>query len=48
VRWWHDARDSGDNPEHIEVDDTVVTASDSIDLRMAPGGGAVLHLVRAD
>ena len=48
ARWWHDAHDSGDNPEHVEIDDTVVSASDSIDLHMAPGGGAVLHFVRTD
>jgi alpha-glucosidase len=43
VRWWRDAADSGDNPSHLEVDEREVTASDTLDLRMAPGGGAVLR-----
>ena len=41
LRWWHDAADSSENAEHLEVEDRVVSAGDTLDLRMAPGGGAV-------
>ena len=46
LRWWHDAADSGENAEHLEVEERVVSADDTLDLSMAPGGGAVLHFVR--
>jgi alpha-glucosidase len=45
MRWWHDAADSGDNPEHLEIEDQVVSPGDTLDLRMAPGGGAVARFV---
>lgn len=47
MRWWHDARDSGVNAEHIDVEERTVSAATLIDLRLAPGGGAVAHFVRA-
>jgi hypothetical protein len=43
MRWWHDARDSGDMAEHLVVTDRVVRADDTLDLWMASGGGAVAH-----
>ena len=46
VRWWHDAADSGENATHLEVEERVVSADDTLDLSMAPGGGAVLRFVR--
>ena len=45
LRWWHDAADSSENAEHLEVEDRIVSAGDTLDLRMAPGGGAVVHFV---
>jgi len=47
LRWWRDAPDSAENAEHLEVEERDVTAEDTIDLRMAPGGGAVMRFVRA-
>jgi len=46
LRWWRDAPDSSENAEHIAIDERDVTDDDTIDLRMAPGGGAALHFVR--
>jgi len=46
VRWWHDAPDSSDNAEHIGIDERDVSADDTLDLRMAAGGGAALRFVR--
>jgi|CZKI01.1.fsa_nt_gi alpha-glucosidase len=45
VRWWHDAADSAENAEHIVVEERDVSAQDTLDLRMAPGGGAVMRFV---
>jgi hypothetical protein len=45
LRWWHDAADSSENAEHLEVEDRIVSAGDTLDLRMAPGGGALAHFV---
>lgn len=42
MRWWHDARD---NAEHVEIEERTVSAGDTLDLRMAPGGGAVARFV---
>ena len=46
LRWWRDAADSGENPGHLEIEERVVSADDTLDLSMAPGGGAVLRFVR--
>jgi alpha-glucosidase len=46
LRWWRDAADSGDNPTHLEVEERDVTAADTLDLRMAPGGGAVIRFTQ--
>jgi alpha-glucosidase len=46
VRWWHDADDSAEKAEHIEIEDRVVTSGDTLDLRLAPAGGAVARFVR--
>jgi alpha-glucosidase len=46
MRWWHDAADSSDNAEHIEIDERVVTSRDSVNLKMADGGGSVAEFVR--
>ena len=43
VRLWHDAPDSGDNAEHIAVEERVVKAADSLNLQLAPAGGTVMH-----
>ena len=43
MRWWHDAPDSADKAEHLEVTERMVTAEDTLDLWMASGrrrGGA--------
>ena len=47
MRWWHDAADSSDNAEHLEVSERVVSGEDTVDLRMAAGGGSVAHFVPA-
>ena len=46
MRWWHDAHDSDANPEHIEIEERPVTAGETLNLRMSPGGGAVIRFVR--
>lgn len=46
MRWWHDASDSGENAEHMEVTERTVTSADSVDARMASGGGSVARFVR--
>jgi alpha-glucosidase len=46
LRWWHDADDSGEKAEHIAIEEKVVTAADTLDLKLAPAGGAVARLVR--
>ena len=46
MRWWHDARDSNVNPEHLEVEERAVTAGETLKLRLSPGGGAVARFVR--
>jgi alpha-glucosidase len=40
LRMWKDAADSGVNAEHAETEERVVTAADTIELRLAPAGGA--------
>jgi alpha-glucosidase len=45
MRWWHDAADSGDNAAHLAIEEKDVTAGDSLDLRMASAGGAVIRFV---
>jgi alpha-glucosidase len=46
LRWWHDAADSAEQAEHIEIEERTVTAADTLDLRLAPAGGAVARFVR--
>ncbi len=46
MRWWHDALDSDSNPEHIEIEERSVTAGETLNLRLSPGGGAVMHFER--
>jgi alpha-glucosidase len=48
LRWWRDAADSGDHADHLEVEERDVSAADTLDLHMAPGGGAVIRFVRAE
>jgi alpha-glucosidase len=43
---WSDASDSGLNAEHLQTDTRTVTAEDTIDLRLAPNGGAVAHFFK--
>lgn len=43
LRWWHDALDSNDNAEHIGIEERDVSADDTLDIRMAAGGGAVMR-----
>lgn len=47
-RWklelWKDAPDSNVNAEHLETENRIVTPSDTIDLHLAPCGGAVARL----
>jgi hypothetical protein len=47
MRRWHDARDSAEKAEHVEIEERTVSAADTLDLRMASGGGAVAHFVPA-
>ena len=46
ARWWHDARNSDNAAENLEFEERTVTAADTLHLRLSPGGGAVLQLVR--
>ena len=46
LRWWHDAPDSGDEAEHLAIEERTVMAKDTLDLRMAPAGGAVARFTR--
>lgn len=41
MKLWRDADDSGENPEHLTVDEVTVAASDSLTLKLAPAGGSV-------
>jgi alpha-glucosidase len=47
MRWWHDTREDRRDAEHVEVTERTVTAADTLDLWMAPGGGSVARFVRA-
>jgi alpha-glucosidase len=46
VKLWHDADDSGENAEHLAVDEKIVAAGDTITLELAPAGGCVGILER--
>lgn len=46
MRWWHDARDSDAKPEHLETEERIVAAGETLDLRLSPGGGAVARFTR--
>ena len=41
LRLWKDAADGNINAEHLDVEERVVTASDTLNLQLAPAGGAV-------
>lgn len=43
MRLWTDAPDSDVNAEHLQTEDRLVTAGDTLDLSLAPCGGAVAH-----
>jgi hypothetical protein len=45
MRWWHDVRDSSEKPERIEIEERTVTAGETLNLRLSPGGGAVIQFV---
>lgn len=45
MRWWHDARDSSENAGHIEIEERTVTAGEMLNVRLSPGGGAVIQFV---
>jgi alpha-glucosidase len=45
VRWWHDAADSAENAESIDVEERTVTSNDKVDLQLAPAGGSVLRFI---
>jgi alpha-glucosidase len=45
MRWWHDARDSSENPGHIQIEERTVTAGETLNLRLSSGGGAVIQFV---
>jgi alpha-glucosidase len=45
MRWWHDARESGEKPERIEIEERIVTAGETLNLRLSSGGGAVIQFV---
>jgi alpha-glucosidase len=47
LRWWRDAADSGENAEHIDIEERDVTAADTLDLKMASAGGAAIRFVPA-
>jgi alpha-glucosidase len=47
ARLWHDAPDSGETGEHLAIDERDVSPGDVLDIKMASGGGAVIHFVRA-
>jgi alpha-glucosidase len=40
---WSDAPDSGLNAEHLQTETRTVDAGNTLDLRLAPNGGAVAH-----
>ena len=46
LKLWHDAPDSGQDAEHLVVDEQTVSAGDTITLNLAPAGGAVGVLQR--
>ncbi|HWH71661.1 MAG TPA: glycoside hydrolase family 97 protein [Candidatus Sulfotelmatobacter sp.] len=46
LRLWRDAADSDVNAEHLKREDRVVTAGDTVTVRLAPAGGFVGRLVR--
>ena len=41
LKLWQDADDSGENAEHLDVDEQTVAAGDTITLKLAPAGGCV-------
>jgi alpha-glucosidase len=46
VTLWQDADDSGENAEHLVVDEQNVAAGDTLTLKLAPAGGCVARFVR--
>ena len=43
---WSDAPDSDRNAEHLQTETRKVTVGDTLDLRLAPSGGAVAHFLQ--
>jgi len=43
---WSDAPDSDVNAEHLQKETRLVSAGDTLDLQLAPSGGAVAHFVK--
>ncbi|HVU16937.1 MAG TPA: glycoside hydrolase family 97 protein [Candidatus Didemnitutus sp.] len=46
ARWWRDTAASATDATQIEIIDQPVTSSDTLDLSLAPAGGAVLEIER--
>jgi hypothetical protein len=46
MRLWSDAPDSDVNAEHLQTETRQVTAGDTLDLGLAPSGGAVAHFMQ--
>jgi alpha-glucosidase len=46
MRLWSDAPDSDVNAEHLQTETRTVTAGDTLDLRLAPSGGAVAQFLQ--
>ncbi|HEY4299467.1 MAG TPA: glycoside hydrolase family 97 protein [Candidatus Didemnitutus sp.] len=44
VRWWHDAAASATDATRIDIEERIVSSADTLDLVLAPAGGAVLEL----
>jgi len=45
MRLWSDASDSAVHAEHLQTETRTVTAGDTLDLRLAPSGGAVAQFL---
>lgn len=45
MRLWRDTPDSAINAEHLEIIERQITASDVLNLHLAPAGGAVAHFI---
>ena len=45
LRLWKDAADSRTDAEHLDIEERIVSAGDTLTLRMAPAGGAAARFV---